>query len=100
MLNIQGALQLIPESVSVEPGKLNADGNEISAIVASFNSGQGIIQVILPIDSVDTIVSSILEAKKRSEQQNSDIYIPQGGMNEVEQIAKAKEGLEESVKGQ
>lgn len=98
MLNIQGAIQVIPEAISVEPGKLNADGNEMRAVIASFNSGLGIVQIVLPSDSVQEIVDSILEAKKKAEEESSNIYIPQGGMQEAEQIAKAKDNIEKDLK--
>jgi hypothetical protein len=96
MLSIQGSLQILPDSVQADEGTVRINDEETPAVVISYVTQSGIVQVILPAEFVDSIADGMKEAKKRSEGK-ADIYIPQGGMNEAEQIAKAKEGIEKNV---
>lgn len=96
MLSIQGAIQILPQSASAESATISLtgpDGEKQNAVVITFISENGPIQVILPSDAVDGVVAGIIEAKQRGEV-SDDLYIPKGGMAEAQAIAKKKEEIE------
>jgi hypothetical protein len=97
MLQIQGALQILPATISTEPGEIRAeDGTTQSAIVLTLGTLSGPVQIIVPTSSVEAIIKGITEANKQaaevSKTNSSDLYVP-GSAMEVEQIKKAHDQL-------
>lgn len=102
MISIQGALQVFPLSIGAEAGQIAMqDGeNKESVVVLNVISDNGTIQVVIPHKSIDNIADGLKEAgKAAAEQPTTDLYVPQGGMAEVENIAKAKEQIEATTQG-
>ena len=97
MLNIQGAIQIIPDSVSAEPGKLQIADEAKNAVIITLLTQSGPVQVIIPSEFVGDIADGLKEAADKSTTESPDLYVPQGGMSEVHEIAKAKENIETQV---
>lgn len=99
MLAIQGAIQIIPESVSCEPGKLKVGEESKGAVVITYITTSGPVQIVLPSEHVDSIADGMKSAKQEADNESADLYIPSGGMAEAEQIAKGAEEIQNIAKG-
>lgn len=94
MLSIQGAIQILPESISIEPGKLRMKEDKTeNAVVLTVMSTSGPVQIIFPADSIDKLAEGLIKGKEQSENEPSDIYVPQGGMAEAKALAAESEAI-------
>lgn len=101
MLQISGVLQVIPVSVVTEPGQLSdSESNETQpAVVQTINTLNGPIQVVWPVEHIDTVTESLIKAKELALEEkpattSGDLYIP-GSDLEVEQIKAAHDKVNE-----
>lgn len=95
MLQIQGTLQVIPVSVHTESGTLRVDEGqpEQPAVVQTYVSLNGPVQVVFPADTVPQLIEQLQNAADEANSKpSSDIYIP-SSMQEAEAIAKTQEQL-------
>ena len=98
MLRIQGTLQIIPVSVQTESGTLRVDDSEGEqpAVVQTFITMNGPVQVVFPVDSVEHLIDGLRQAKAEAEKNTpaakGSLYVP-SSMEEAEHMAKAQEQL-------
>lgn len=103
MLQIQGSLVVIPQSVSMDTGtmRVSEDQPSLPAVVQTLHTLSGDVTIVFPIDTVDQVIHGLQEkkkaAKKEAQATSSDLVIP-GSMQEVESFAKAVNELETEQK--
>lgn len=96
MLVIEGAIQVVPHAVNVDTGELRAQGKAEPAIVQSYISQSGTVQVILPEAEIDRIIQMLSEAKNKIAQEKSGLYVPptvEVGMDQAEAIKKTTDEI-------
>ncbi len=63
MLIIDGVLQVVPQSISTDTGEMRVEDKTQSAIVQSFLTANGVVQVIIPTENVDGVIRALENAK-------------------------------------
>lgn len=93
MINIEGRVQVLPNSVSYDSGKLRVGEESLPAVIQSLISDNGVVQVIFPADKVDAVIEGLQQMKEEAEKNHSsDIYIPTSD-KEIELAAQEAEKL-------
>lgn len=94
MLIINGSLQIIPIGISTDVGKVQLEeGKEHEpAIIQTFISENGPVQIIIPANRVDTVIENLREAKDKAQAETSDLFIPNSDQ-QVEEIKKSHDIL-------
>ncbi len=96
MLIIQGALSIVPMGVSIDAGELKVqeDAPSQPAVIVTFTTHSGPVQVAIPSANVDGLVKGLQENKKVAEEKTpkSELYVA-GSMAGVEDLAKAQQEL-------
>lgn len=94
MFQIEGVLNLLPESVATTGGEIkDGDENPRPAIVHTVVTGSGAVRIIYPLENVDMIIDQFRAAKQMLEdQENSGLYIPKS-QSEIDEVAKLQETI-------
>lgn len=90
MFQIQGSILVVPLAVTTDSGTYSeGEGKPPSpAVIQSFDTLVGRIQVIIPIEHVDQTIEGLKTAKEGAEKEtSSDLYIPRSD-EEVQQFAQ------------
>jgi hypothetical protein len=96
----QVEINVLPLSVESQPGEFAAGDNKKSpAVIQRFVTENGNIQVILPVENIDSVIQTMLNAKEAIEAAGpsagmsaSGIIIPKSE-REVEELAKAQQQI-------
>ncbi len=95
MLAIEGALQVIPSAIACDVGQLRTEDRTEAAIVQSFQTLSGVIQVIIPIKEVDKVIEGLEKAKEQSDGVSTDLYIPPSAAVGIKQAENFSKELDE-----
>lgn len=93
MIQIDGALKIIPEQIAADIGKLDINGHEQQAVVQTLITSNGIIQAIFLMDSLDGLIDLLVRTRERARKQDTaGIYIPKSE-DEINVLARAQEEI-------
>lgn len=90
MLQIQGAIIVVPEAVRVEPTVLRVGGEENSpdpAVLLTALSASGQIGIVFPPEEIDEIIKGLKNAKEAAEKAPKTDLIVTDDMNSVKHFA-------------
>jgi hypothetical protein len=73
MLQIQGSVQILPQSVAVDSGEVTIQGKTDTAVILRMISEVGEIRVILPKDNAEAIAKSMIQLAGAKLQVATDI---------------------------
>jgi hypothetical protein len=99
LLAIEGAIQLIPHAIASDVGTLRVEDKTQPAIIQSFQTQSGVVQVIYPVEEIDRVIEGLNHAKEQSakaEQSSSDLYIPPSadvGIKQAEEFQKLQDEI-------
>lgn len=96
MIQIDGAIRIVPIRVNTDVGVLKLDDNkEEPAVIQSLLTASGIFQIIYPASAMESIIEGLTKAKNET---GNNIYIPRGGLSEADALKATENEIRNTKK--
>lgn len=96
MLAIDGALQVVPHAFASDTGELRVDGNTKPAVIQSYQTQSGVVNIVLPAEEIDRVIEALQRAQQDLKNKDSDLYIPpsaDAAMKQAEEFQKVQDEI-------